>query len=344
MKILPGSKKGWVRLAFVWGFVFLVVGIYGCRITSMPGRSYTGELPPLTPMQTQVQENLRAHVSELAGGIGVRHAMVGDSLQRAADYVDTQLQSCGYSPTYQAYEVDGTTVRNIIVEVPGTTRPSEIVVVGAHYDTAMDSPGADDNASGVAAVLEMARIYSALRTERTVRFVAFANEEPPYFQTDDMGSLVYARACRQRGDDIVAAIIMESIGYYSTEKGSQNYPPVISLAYPDTGDFIAFVSNTENRDLVRECVRTFRNLEEVKMPSEGGAPPGFIDGVGFSDHWSFWQVDYPALMVTDTVPFRNPHYHQPTDLPHTLDYDRAARVTVGTALIVADLAGIVKEE
>jgi Zn-dependent M28 family amino/carboxypeptidase len=254
--------------------------------------------------------------------------------------VDAELQSYGYEPTYQAYEADGTTVRNIIVERPGRTRPEEILVVGAHYDTDLDSPGADDNASGVAGLLEMARLYSGHSTERTLRFAFFANEEMPYFGTEEMGSMVYARSCRRRGDHIVGAIILESIGYYSTEEGSQDYPVPFNLLYPDTGDFIAFVGSTEHDDLVKECVRIFRGLE-VKMPSEGGAMPPFVKAAQLSDHSSFWEVGYPALMVTDTAPYRNPHYHQPTDLPDTLDYGRAARVTVGIALVVADLAGLV---
>jgi hypothetical protein len=341
MRVLPNTKKDWIRLVLVCGFVGTVVGVYGCHITSMPGRSHEGPLPPLTPMQTQVQENLREHVRQLAGEIGVRHLYSRDSLRQAAAYVDTELQSYGYEPTYQAYEVDGETVLNIIAEAPGKSRPEEIVVVGAHYDTDPASPGADDNASGTAALLEMARIYRSLRTERTVRFVAFANEERPFFQTEKMGSLVYARSCRERGDDIVAAIVLESIGYYSTEEGSQKYPALLGLIYPDTGDFIGFVGCSKYRDLVRRCVGTFRGLEDVKMPCEGGAPPAFIDGVSLSDHWSFWQVNYPALMVTDTAPLRNPHYHKSTDLPHTLDYGRAARVTVGVARVVEDLAGLV---
>lgn len=341
LKICPASKKGWLRLGLVWGFVAVLVAIYGCHITSMPGASWSGPLSDLTETQAQVQGNLRRHVRKLAGQIGVRHAHMRDSLERAAAYVDTQLQSYGYETTCQVYEADGTTVRNIIAEVPGETRPGEIVVVGAHYDTDINSPGADDNASGVAGLLEMARMYRGLRTERTVRFVAFANEELPFFRTDDMGSLVYARTCRRRGDDIVAAIVLESIGYYSTEEGSQKYPALLGLIYPDTGDFIGFVGCSKYRDLVRRCVGTFRGLEDVKMPCEGGAPPAFIDGVSLSDHWSFWQVNYPALMVTDTAPLRNPHYHKSTDLPHTLDYGRAARVTVGVARVVEDLAGLV---
>jgi Zn-dependent M28 family amino/carboxypeptidase len=188
----------------------------------------------------------------------------------------------------------------------------EIVVVGAHYDTAETdergtAPGADDNASGVAAMLAIARALTAekLAPKRTLRFVAFVNEEPPYFWNDGMGSLVYARACKARGDRIAAMLSLETLGYYRDEPGSQKYPPVVSWFYPDRGDFIAFVGNTASRSLVRAAIATFRS--SVAFPSEGAAMPGFVTGVGWS------RAD-------------------------TLDYDRLARVVEGLVAVVKKLA------
>ncbi len=164
----------------------------------------------------------------------------------------------------------------------------------------------------------------------------FVNEEPPYFQSAQMGSWVYAKACHDRDENVVAMISLETIGYYSDAPNSQHYPFPFGLLYPSTADFIAFVGNTASRALVRETVASFRR--HAQFPSEGAAVPGWITGVGWSDHWAFWQEGYPALMVTDTAPFRYPHYHDSTDTPDKLDYERFARVVDGLAGVVGDLA------
>ncbi len=162
------------------------------------------------------------------------------------------------------------------------------------------------------------------------------NEEPPHFQTENMGSLVYARALAARGERVVAMLSLESIGFYRDEEGSQHYPPPLSLFYPSRGDFIAFVGNVRSRALVRDVVQAFREAEP--FPSEGAALVSVLPGVGWSDQWAFWQEGFPALMVTDTAPFRNPHYHQPTDLPPTVDVERMARVTRGVGAVIRQLA------
>jgi Zn-dependent M28 family amino/carboxypeptidase len=221
--------------------------------------------------------------------------------------------------------------------VGGTSRAAEIVVVGAHYDSVEGTRGANDNGSGVAALLAAARAFAQRsdRPARTLRFVAFANEEPPYFQGSGMGSLVYARACRARGDRVVAMVSLETIGFYTDMPDTQHYPPPLGIAYPSTGNFIGFVGNVASRALVRRAISAFR--ETTRFPSEGAALPEWMPGVGWSDHWSFWQAGYPAIMVTDTAPFRYPHYHDASDLPDKLSYDRMARVVDG---IVVD--GIVR--
>ncbi|MCI0362486.1 MAG: M28 family peptidase, partial [Phycisphaerales bacterium] len=198
---------------------------------------------------------------------------------------------------------------------------------------------ANDNGSGVAATLALARAFAESKPDRTLRFVLFANEEPPYFQTENMGSLVYAKRCRERGENTVAMLSLETIGYYSDAPGSQTYPiKPIGWVYPTTGNFIGFVGNYNSRKLVRQAIKSFR--AHAQFPSEGGALPGWIPGVGWSDHWAFWQAGYPAIMLTDTAPFRYPHYHSIHDTPDKLDYDRMARVVDGLRPVVADLAGI----
>jgi hypothetical protein len=153
-----------------------------------------------------------------------------------------------------------------------------------------------------------------------------------------MGSLVYAKQCRASGDGIRGAVVLESIGYFSDAPGSQPYPPPLNLFYPDKGNFVAFVGNLGSRALVHRSIASFRSRATV--PSEGAAAPGFIPGVDWSDHWSFWQAGYKAVMVTCTATYRNPHYHKPTDTPDTLDYDRFARTVDGLGHVVEDLARV----
>jgi Zn-dependent M28 family amino/carboxypeptidase len=222
-------------------------------------------------------------------------------------------------------------------QITGKTRSGEIVVVGAHYDTVPGTAGANDNTSGVAATLALARKFSKLENDRTLRFVAFVNEEPPYFQTDQMGSRVYARQCRQQGDNIVAMVSLETLGWYDDRPNSQNYPLPFGLLYPSTGNFIGFIGNIASRSLVRQAIGTFRQHEQ--FPSEGAALPEAIPGVGFSDQWSFWQEGYPAIMVTDTALFRYPFYHTPEDTIDKVNFDRLARVVRGLEKVVAGLAG-----
>ena len=301
----------------------------------MPGTSFRGPLPALTETQTALAEALRRDVERLAGQIGERNLHRVENLDAAAQWIDQSLSHAGYEVARQAYEVSGRTCVNLAVELGGAARAAEIVVVGAHYDTVLGCPGANDNATGVAATLALARLLAAQTSARTLRLLFFVNEEPPHFQTDQMGSWVYAKRCRLRGENIVAMLSLETIGYYRDEKGTQSYPSPLNLVYPSTGNFIAFVGNYASRRLVRQAVAAFRS--HASFPSEGGALPGALPGVGWSDHWAFWQEDYPALMVTDTAPFRYPHYHQPTDTAERIDCERMARMVDGLRRVVENL-------
>ncbi len=302
----------------------------------MPLRSFRGPLPALSAEETALRDELRQHVRQLAGAIGERNVFTPATLDLAARYLEIGFTKAGYKVARQSYTVSGQTCDNLVAEIPGTTRRGEIVVVGAHYDSVAGTVGANDNATGVAGVLALAKRWADRTPTRTVRFVAFANEEPPFFQTDQMGSLVYAKRCREQGDHIVAMLSLETIGYYSSTNGSQRYPPPMSLFYPSRGDFIAFVGDRASASLVRRCVESFRG--QASFPSEGAALPGWMTGVGWSDHWAFWQTGYPALMVTDTAPFRYPHYHTAGDTPDKVDYDRLARVVAGVEKVLAELA------
>lgn len=322
----------------------VILGLFGLGLlfagmrymTDMPGHPHAGALPPLTADEILLRDRLKRHVAVLAGEIGERHQGRHPALEAAARHVEQSLRAAGYRVTAQTYEVAGKAARNIEAELPGISVRDEIVLIGAHYDTVAGSPGANDNASGVAALLEIARLLAGQQLKRSVRLVAFTHEEPPYFYTEDMGSRRYARQARARGDHIVAMLSLETIGYYTDTPGSQHYPLPFGLTYPDAGNFIAFVGNLKSRDLVQNCVHSFRS--HAAFPAEGLAAPGWMGGVHWSDHWSFWAEGYPALMVTDTALFRYPHYHAPSDTPDQLDYDRLARVVAGLARVVQDLA------
>jgi hypothetical protein len=322
--------------------------VSGCVALNMPGRSFDDTSAAGRNLETR--ERLGDHVSALAADIGERNLLHPGSLDRAARYVRGELERSGYEVREQEFRVGehtvatrqggrpvpGGTVRNLEARLTATSPPSEIVVVGAHYDTVLGSPGADDNASGVAALLELARRLRQARLGREVRFAFFVNEEAPYYGADAMGSLVYARACKEVGDRVVAMLSLETLGYYSDTKGSQRIPWFLRPFYPSRGNFVAFVSDTRSRSLVRRTVRAFRGSAQVG--SRGAAVPRWVEGVAWSDHWSFWQMGYPALMVTDTAFLRNPHYHTAGDLPPTLDLDRLAEVVEGLAAAVQELA------
>jgi len=303
----------------------------------MPGRSFRGELPRADERLDSLAAELRKDVAYLADEIGERNVQNRPhELSLAADYIDAEFAAAGYTVEPQEYEVAGCNCRNLEVEIPGSTRLDEIVVVGAHYDTVIGTPGANDNTSGVAATLALARRFSGRSLDRTLRFVAFVNEEKPFAHTDTMGSRVYSRRCGQRGERITAMLSLETIGYYYDSPGSQKYPRPFGLLYPAEGNFIAFVGNIKSRRLVRRAVAAFRQHE--KFPSEGAALPASVYGVGFSDHWSFWQEGYPAVMVTDTAMFRYPHYHQPEDTTDKIDFDRLARVVRGLEGVVSSIS------
>ena len=301
-------------------------------MTNMPGESFQGPLPPVTPEIQALEQELQSYVYTLGSDIGERNMFQYQNLLLAAEYIGTTMAEFGYEVQRQAYEVRGQMAENIEVEILGTERPNEIVVIGAHYDSVRGSPGANDNGTGVAAMLALARTFANTQPPRTLRFLAFANEEPPFFQTRHMGSRVYAQRSSQREENIVLMVSLETIGYYVDQPGSQSYPFPLNMFYPSTGNFIGFVSNLENRSLVRQFVGHFR--EHTPFPSEGGALFGWIPGVGWSDHWAFWKEGYPAIMVTDTALFRYPAYHTGRDTPEQVRYEHLARVVMGLQHVI----------
>ncbi|MBU0605451.1 MAG: M20/M25/M40 family metallo-hydrolase [Candidatus Omnitrophica bacterium] len=280
-------------------------------------------------------ERLKAHVYKLSHDIGERGLFKYDNLNKAADYIAGEFRSFGYEVTFQKYNIRNRIFRNIVVTKAGNRRPGEVIILGAHYDS-MRGPGADDNASAVAGLLETARMFSAEPTGRTVKFIAFTNEEPPLFKKKSMGSMVYAKAARENNVNIKGALILEMIGYFSDRSRSQHHPPGLNLFYPDKGNFIAIIGNAKSKKLISYMVSSFRKVTD--LPIERAVVPNVVIGIGMSDDWSFWKEGYPAVMITDTAYYRNPNYHKKSDTYDTLDYKSMAKVTKGVAAALKAIA------
>ncbi len=288
-------------------------------------------------MARPLAARLEAHVRMLAESIGERNIYHPQALADAAVYIGQQCLEMGYKVALQSYTVEGVRSSNLEITRTGARKPAEILLIGAHYDSVIGSPGANDNGSGVAALLEMARHVATVQTDRTVRFVAFVNEEPPFYYSGQMGSQVYARAARARRHDIRFMVSLETIGYYSQRAGSQRYPPMFKHFYPDKGNFIAFVSDFRSRRVMRRFAATFGRHSQ--FPAESVATFSWIPGVGWSDHQSFWQSGYRAFMVTDTAFYRYRHYHLPTDTVDKVNFDAMAAVVEGLSRSIVSLAG-----
>src|SRR5882672_5643381 len=314
------------------GALALLLGLAVWFVTATPGASHRGPLPPLDADGRRLAESLKAHVI----GVASEEHNVGrpEALERSARYIEAALAKLGYKVSRQEFETEGVKVRNLEASKGSGKR---VVVIGAHYDSARDAVGANDNGSGVAALIELARFLKTVEPGRglEVRLVFYVNEELPWFATDNMGSYVHAKGLDREGKEVAAMVSLETIGWYSENFDSQRYPFPFSLFYPSKGNFVGFVANLRSRSLMHRVVGTFRRT--VAFPSEGVAAPESIPGIGWSDQWAYWKFGWPALMVTDTAPFRYPHYHTLRDTPDKLSYERLARVVKGLEGVVRDL-------
>jgi len=281
-------------------------------------------------------QRLRTHVYELAGKIGEHNVFHPDALHAAEAYITQEWRQQGYDVRKQTYTAQGIECANLEITCPGNSRNNDVILVGAHYDSVLGSPGANDNGSGVAALLELSRLFKDVTPETSLRFVAFVNEEPPFFFWPSMGSMVYAKAARQRGDPIRFMISLETVGYYRNQRDSQTYPPLLKHFYPDTGNFIAFVSNLRSRHILRDCVQAFSSSTD--FPVQSIAAPAIVPGVSLSDQLAFWRHGYKALMITDTAFYRYPYYHTAQDTPDKLDYEPFTEMTKGLFLMLCQLA------
>jgi len=325
-RLLLGSFRVIVAVAAI----FFLLWWFGVR---MPGKNISSAAP-LSVAEIELRDELIADVRVLGGEIGERNMARYPQLNAAADFIENSFSRAGLHPRRDTYDLHGSACHNIEAEIRGAS--PRILLIGAHYDSVFGSPGANENGSGVAAMLALARRFAQKSARHTLRFVAFVNEEPPHFLTKQMGSFVYAGRCRARADQISVMISLETIGYFSDAPHSQTYPSVaLGVFYPTVGNFIGFVGNVHSRSLLRRAIALFR--KHARIPSEGAALPAFIPGVSWSDQWAFWQHGYPGIMVTDTAPFRYPYYHSAADTPDKLDYNRFALVVSGMQKVIEGL-------
>lgn len=288
-----------------------------------------------------IEQQLLSHVDRLAGLIGPRIFGKPRTIAATVGYIRNQWQSMGLDIVDETFDALGDQATNLTVTRLGSAKPKEILVLGAHYDTVPSTPGADDNASAVAVLLEVGRLLKDYVGRRSLRYVAFACEEPPYFNLDCMGSQHHARQSRLRGDNILGMLCLEMVGYFKDEKGSQMVPPTIPKFlhrfFPQRANFLAAVGNLGSWKLAYHFRRGFKR--GTRLPLFSIVLPEKVREIRLSDNSSFWDQGYPALMLTDTSFLRNPNYHQATDTPDTLDYHRMTDVTLGVASAVRNLLG-----
>ncbi len=289
-------------------------------------------------MKRSNPRNIENIVKKLALDIGPRPIGKPEKLGQTRKFITASFEDIGMKVSLQPVIYKGLEYHNVIAgphEDPLARRRQDILVVGAHYDTVSTTPGADDNASGIAALLEIARILARFSLKNVV-YAAFCMEEPPVFRTKKMGSYRYAKYLSQIGQGLKGMICLEMVGYFTDRPGSQKYPfPLMNRIYPDKGNFIAMVGNLKSRNFTFEFKELFQ--KHTTVPVESLNAPAIMIGIDFSDHWAFQKLGYQALMVTDTAFYRNPNYHRPSDTPATLDYKKAALVVDGLAGAILDI-------
>ena len=323
-----------MRLPHLSLAIVLLIPCSGCLHRS-PGTLYESSTDPLTSEQATLRDEMRADVETLSVDIGPRNAAQSiPPVLAAEEWITGELRAIGVEPRRDPVAMGEVTVANVEATFTGTTRPDEIIVIGGHYDTVFASPGANDNASGVAMLLALARRLHDAPLDRTVRVVFFVNEEYPFSFGHQMGSRVYAEGCRARGDEIVAMLSVDSVGFFSSEPGSQRYPWYV-LGFPSRGNFVAFAANMDNRPLLDRLVELFQ--EHSRFPSIGVATDS--KNASRSDHAPFWWQGYPAVSLTDTSLYRDPDYHSPHDTIDNLAFDEMARLADGLIRTVVAMAG-----
>lgn len=279
-------------------------------------------------------ETLKQHVKVLSVDFFPRNYQNLENLNKSADYIKKELAQYSSDVSEQTFVVNGKTYRNVVAKFGANTE--ELIVIGAHYDSHGNTYGADDNASGVAGLLELARLLKDQTPNQSVELVAYSLEEPPCFATENMGSAFHARELKAESIPVKLMLSLEMIGYFNDEPNSQNYPaPLMEYLYSDKGNFISVIGNVSGRKIAKKVTNLMNQASN--LPVYRLSAPSFIQGIDYSDHRNYWAEGYPALMITNTSFYRNDHYHQPYgDDWQSLDYERMAKVVQGVYKVVQE--------
>jgi hypothetical protein len=324
------KRKAPASIRIVRFILLLTLFVFGFAVLTAQPSGAVGE----PTKQTLDPERLRGHVVMLSESFAPRNYKRIWNLNKCADYIAQQFNAAGADVSEQTYDVKGRTYRNVIANFGPNT--DSRIVIGAHYDSYQDTPGADDNASGTAGLIELARLFGQTELRQRVDLVAFTLEEPPFFRTGNMGSARHASALRKEGVEVELMVCLEMIGYFSDEPGSQVFPSaMLQLVYPDTGNYIAVIGSMSESRQARFFKQIMRGATD--LPVESMCAPRNFPGLDFSDHLSYWSNGYKALMITDTAFMRNGRYHGSADTADTLDYDRMAKVVLGVYEAVMEM-------
>jgi hypothetical protein len=329
------ARRRNVFLWILWRFsrlavLLLAVFMAACVMVAQP--SFRSNSPSTKLADA---DRLRKHVVALSESFHPRDSENPANLDRSAEYIAAEFTQAGADVEFQEVPVQGRMYRNVIGRI-GRGKARKLII-GAHYDAFDGTPGADDNASGVAGLLELARMLGADPPDAEIELVGYTLEEPPFFGGEEMGSTVHAASAAKEKSRIVGVIVLEMIGYFSDVPGSQSYPlPILKGYYPDRGNFITVVSRWDQGDWISDLKAAMKGTTALPVYSFRG--PASLPGVDFSDHRNYWPHGIPAAMVTNTAFFRNTAYHGPEDIADRLDYKRMAMVVVGVFEAVRKLA------
>jgi hypothetical protein len=332
------------NLAVAVALLFFVVAVSSfwymvkCEGTWEGARLEDDEAFDLAAMKVRMRED----VSYLQS-LGPRNSMSEaeySQLRVCEAWVKQRWESQGYSVQVHSFSVENRDYANLEIELAGRTAPSRVIVVSAQYDTLPGSPGANNNGSGLAVLFQLSELLRHHSPDKTLRVVAFVNEEDPFFGTEKMGSYQYARQAHQRGEDIEFMLSLDALGIYKDEPGTQTLPFPFSLFYPDRGNFLAFIGNLPSRRYITITTRGFR--KGSAFPIRAGVVPEWVEGAGWSDHLSFWKFGYPAIQVTDTGAFRSASHTTSDDTMEKLNFDALSRIVVGMYGAIIELTEVVE--
>lgn len=324
--------KFFLRILFFSGALLLFIG---CLLAIMLTGPIVVQAKRVDIAMEVSPARLRRDVERLCTEFTPRSFRQTENLDRAAAWIEQQLKEAGLEVSVQEYNIGEATYRNVIGFREGSDKAAGATILGAHYDAYGDFPGADDNASGVAVLLELARTLPPERPRKDQYLVAFSTEEPPFFATDDMGSYHFAESLKERNVKVDLMLTLEMLGFFSDEPKSQHFPlPGLGLLYPTTGNFIAVVGDLASGGPIKRTKMGMRAAESI--PVYSFRAPAALAGVRWSDHHSFRRLGYSAAMVTDTAYLRNPFYHTAQDRPERLDYERMAAVALALQGVLAE--------